>query len=54
MKDYVDYMIENKSAMARAKHIQKKIVLINEIYKKLGCRLSKDLSIKELKGILNQ
>lgn len=54
MKDYVEYVIENKTSNSVVKSVNKKKNLINKIHSKLGVRLSKSLSIKELENILNQ
>ena len=54
MKDYIDYMIDNKQAMYRARTAEKTEMLVSEIYKKIGVRLSKKLTVKILKSILNQ
>jgi hypothetical protein len=53
MKDYTDYVIENKSAKNRAKHLSKKNELIERIKSELGLNPSKSLSIKDLEEYLS-
>jgi len=45
-------MIKNNAAKTRASTMQKKQNLIDAIYEKLGVRLSKKLTIKELNSVL--
>ncbi len=51
---YTNAMINNTSAASRAKTICKKKDIINAIYNKIGVKLSSSLSIKALKGILDE
>jgi len=51
---YTDHIIYNTAAKNRAKSAEKKQALIEAIYNKIGAKLSKSLTIKELTAVLNQ